>query len=122
MVDLAYNDNEDEHKNFADTLGALQGRIVKGTVNKNTLNAYYIGIELEQKFPNSKQFGEYFLKADCTGSGTGNSQRSKNRVVVKVDANGRLVENTGWVWRHDNRVEKLGVGFSRRAQFFRGMV
>ena len=122
MVDLIYLENEQEHKNFADTLGALQGRIVKGIVTKDTANSYYIGLELLQKFPGSKLEGEYFLKADSTGAGSGNSQRSKNRVVVKVDSAGKLIENTGWVWRHDNRVEKLGAGFFRRAQFYRGMV
>lgn len=105
MVDLVYNENEQEHKNFADTLGALQGRIVKGSVTKDTANAYYIGLELLQKFPGSKLVGEYFLKADSTGAGSGNSQRSKNRVIVKVDSTGKLIENTGWVWRHDNRIE-----------------
>ena len=122
MVDLVYNENELEHKNFADTLGALQGRIVKRSVTKDTANAYYIGLELLQKFPGSKLVGEYFLKADSTGSGSGNSQRSKNRVIVKVDSTGKLIENTGWVWRHDDRIEKLGAGFFKRAQFFRSMV
>ena len=41
MVDLAYNENVLEHKNFADTLGGLQARVVKGTVTSKTANSYY---------------------------------------------------------------------------------
>ncbi len=122
MPDLIYNENEQEHKNFADTLGGLQGRVVKGIVTRSTEHAYYIGLEIEAKFPGSKTGGEYFLKCDATGSGSGNSQRSKNRVVVKVDSSGKLIENTGWIWRHDNRVEKMGAGFFARAKVFRAFV
>lgn len=122
MPDLVYNPNEREHVNFADTLGTLQGRVAKGTVNKNTLNAYYIGLELTAKFPGSKTGGEYFLKMDATGQGSGNSQRSKNRVIVKVDAVGGLIEGEAWIWRHDNRIEKLGSGFFTRAKMLRSMV
>ena len=122
MPDLIYNPNEQEHVNFADTLGTLQGRVVKGTVNKNTANAYYMGVELLAKFPGSKTGGEYFLKMDATGHGTGNSQRSKNRLVVKVNAAGGLIEGEAWVWRHDNRIEKLGSGFFARAKMLRSMV
>jgi len=122
MPDLVYNANEREHVNFADTLGALQGRVVKGTVNKSSANAYYMGVELLAKFPGAKTGGEYFLKADATGQGTGNSERSKNRVIVKVNAAGGLIEGEAWIWRHDNRIEKLGSGFFTRAQMFRKMV
>lgn len=122
MVDLVYNGNEREHVNFADTLGMLQGRVVKGLVTSKTPHAYYIGLELLAKFPGAKAKDEMFLKADATGSGTGNSQRSKNRVIVRVDSTGTLVEGEAWIWRHDNRVEKLGEGFFKRAEMHRKLV
>ena len=92
MPDLTYNPNEREHVNFADTLGTLQGRVAKGTVNKSTANAYYIGVELLAKYPGSKSGGEYFLKMDATGHGSGSSERSKNRLIVKVTSAGGLIE------------------------------
>ncbi|WP_374393317.1 hypothetical protein [Tabrizicola sp.] len=122
MPDLTYNPNEREHVNFADTLGTLQGRVAKGTVNKSTANAYYIGVELLAKYPGSKSGGEYFLKMDATGHGSGSSERSKNRLIVKVNSVGGLIEGEAWVWRHDNRIEKLGSGFFTRAKMLRGMV
>ena len=122
MPDLTYNPNEREHVNFADTLGTLQGRVAKGTVNKSTANAYYIGVELLAKYPGSKSGGEYFLKMDATGHGSGSSERSKNRLIVKVTSAGGLIEGEAWVWRHDNRIEKLGSGFFTRAKMVRGMV
>ena len=122
MPDLTYNPNEREHVNFADTLGTLQGRVAKGTVNKSTANAYYIGVELLAKYPGSKSGGEYFLKMDATGHGSGSSERSKNRLIVKVNSVGGLIEGEAWVWRHDNRIEKLGSGFFTRAKMLRSMV
>lgn len=120
MVDLAYNSNEREHVNFADTLGGLQRGIVKGTIHANTDHAYYIGLELLQKFPNARGVGEKFLKCDATGAGAGNG-RSKNRVVTKVNSAGALIEGEAWIWRHDNRVEKMGKGFFERAVMYRNM-
>ena len=122
MPDLTYNPNEQEHVNIADTQGTLQGRVAKGTVNKSTANAYYIGVELLAKYPGSKSGGEYFLKMDATGHGSGSSERSKNRLIVKVNSAGGLIEGEAWVWRHDNRIEKLGSGFFTRAKMLRGMV
>ena len=122
MPDLTYNPNEREHVNFADTLGTLQGRVAKGTVNKSTANAYYIGVELLAKYPGSKSGGEYFLKMDATGHGSGSSERSKNRLIVKATSAGGLIEGEAGVWRHDNRIEKLGSGFFTRAQMLRKMV
>jgi hypothetical protein len=122
MPDLVYNENEREHVNFADTLGELQGGIVKGTFNRNSPNAYYMGIELLETYPTARGVGEVFLKKDAVGSGSGNSQRSKNRLIVKTDSTGKLIENEAWVWRHDNRILKLGAGFFKRAATMRAFV
>ena len=116
---LAYNENDLEHKNFADTLGQLQGEVIKGTINQNSPNAYYIGLELVDAYPMARGPNEIFLKKDATGSGSGNSQRSKNRLIVKVNAAGKLIEGEAWVWRHDNRIQKLGPGFFTRAEIMR---
>ncbi|MBL8675302.1 MAG: hypothetical protein JNL07_10470 [Rhodospirillales bacterium] len=117
--ELLYAENDQNHKNHADTLGQLQGGIVKGTINGDTPNAPYTGFELLREFPTAKPAGFKFLKKDCTGSGTGNSQRSKNRIVVLVDAAGQLVEGEAWLWRHDDRVLKLTKGFFERAKGMR---
>jgi hypothetical protein len=119
---LKYLEADRSHQNDADTLGQLQGGVVKGTITDKTPNAYYIGVELLAEFPMAKPPGFKFLKKDCTGSGTGKSDRSKNRIVVLVDASGQLVEGEGWLWRHDNRVLKLSPGFFVRAQFLRSLV
>ena len=121
-VVLAYSENDQEHKSWADDLGLLQGGIVKGTTNSDTPNAYYMGIELLAEYPAARAQGEKFLKKDCTGKGSGNSTRSKNRVVVKIDANGALIEGAAWLWRHDNRVVQLGPGFFKRAEMMRNFV
>ena len=115
MPDLTYSENDREHVNFADSLGQLQGQITKGSTTKDTAHSYYMGAELLVAYPGSKSGGEYFLKIDGVGSGKSKDGRSTNRIIVKVDANGTLIENTGWVWRHDNRVMKLSAGFFTRA-------
>jgi hypothetical protein len=119
---LQYAENDQNHKNHADTLGQLQGGVVKGKITDKTANAYYIGVELLAEFPGAKPPDCKFLKKDCTGSGSGNSARSKNRIVVLVDASSNLVEGEAWLWRHDNRVLKLGAGFFERAKFMRSIV
>lgn len=119
---IAYNENDHEKKTWADDLGQLQGGIIKGTITSTSPNAYFMGLELLKEFPNAKADGEYFLKKDGVGKGSGNSSRSKNRIIVKVDAGGALVENTGWLWRHDDRVLALGSGFFTRAQMMRKFI
>lgn len=119
--ELQYAENDNNHRCHGDTLGQLQGGIVKGTITDQTANAYYIGVELLKEFPTAKPTGHKFLKKDCTGSGTGKSTRSKNRIVVRVDASGALVEGEAWLWRHDDRVLKLGKGFFERAKTLRSI-
>jgi hypothetical protein len=99
----------------------LQRGVAKGTITDKTANAYYSGHELLAEFPGAEPSGHKFLKKDCTGSGSGNSQRSKNRIIVLVDGSSNLVEGEAWLWRHDNRVLKLGNGFFERAKFMRNM-
>lgn len=123
---LDYNDNNREHVNVADNLGLLLGGIDKGTVTRNTPNAYYLGIELEKADPgNVRDAGEYYLKKDSIDQNRkkslGQNTRSSNRVVVKVTLDGRPVEGEAWLWRHDGRVEKLGSGFFKRAQTMRNL-
>lgn len=115
---LTFNANDREHKNFADTLGILQGRVVTGDVTTDTENADYHGHELEAAFPGSKGTGA-FLKADCTGAGETKTGRSQNRIVVKVDDARELVEGAAWLWRHDARVLQLDSGFFQAAQTMR---
>ena len=73
-------------------------------------NAYYMGVELLKEFPEANAGGKTFLKADCVGSGKTPNGRSQNRIVVAVK-DGKVVEGEAWLWRHDNRVLKLGPGF-----------
>jgi len=94
---------------------------VKGRRTKKTANAYYIGLELLKEFPTAKGTGEYFLKKDSTFTGKSNFSRSTNRIIVKVDAQDKLIENEAWIWRHDDRILKLGAGFFKRAVMYREM-
>jgi hypothetical protein len=80
-----------------------------------------MGIELLAADPSARGPDETFLKKDTPGKGTGNSERSKNRVVVKIDADDTLIENQAWRWRHDDRILKLGKGFFVRAKMLREM-
>lgn len=118
---LKFNENEREHKNFADTLGTLQGRVVTGAVTEDTEHAYYKGVELLEVFPDAKGDGK-FLKADCTGAGKAKNGRSQNRIIVKIDSSGTLVEGEAWVWRHDDRVLKLDAGFFAAAKTMRSYI
>ena len=121
MHETPYNDNDREHQNWADTLGQLQRGIVRKLINRATENAYYMGIELLAADPLARSPGEIFLKKDAPGKGKDNSERSTNRVVVKIDGNDTLIENQAWLWRHDDRVLKLGKGFFERAKMLRNM-
>lgn len=120
---LTYNDGILDHKCHASTLGLLQRGIDKGHITaerKPGNHAYYAGHELLKLFPLAKSGGITFLKADCTGSGKVPGGRSKNRIVVAVK-DGKVVDGEAYLWRHDDRVLKLGPNFFTRATMFRKM-
>ena len=122
MNDTLYNENDQDHKSWADTLGQLQAEVVKGTRTLQTAHAYFGGFELLAIDPSARGEGENFIKKDATGSGKVKGGRSKNRVIVKVDAAGALIEGQAWVWRHDDRFLKLGAGFFKRAKMMRDYI
>lgn len=113
---LTYNDNEQEHKGFADTLGQLQGGIEAGTYTRDTMHAYYAGHELRDQ---GESWNGIYLKKDCSGSGKTVHGRSQNRIIVKTTAEGELVEDWAVAWRHDNRLLLLDTGFFKRAKMMR---
>jgi hypothetical protein len=114
---LIYNDNNQEHRGFADSLGQLQGGIIKGTLTRNSTHAYYAGHEMKNQGESWTQ-GDYHLKADCTGKGKG-SGRSQNRVIVRMAKGDTLTEGWAVAWRHDDRLLKLSDGFFTRAASIR---
>lgn len=116
LTALTYNDNEQEHKGFADTLGQMQGQIIKGTLTKDTSHAYYAGHELRAEGVN---FNGTYLKKDCPGKGQTANGRSQNRIIVAIGTDGNLVENWAVAWRHDNRLLQLSDGFFTRAKSMR---
>ena len=118
---IKYNDNEQEHRGFGDTLGRTQGLIIAGKLTRNSSHAYYAGHELK-KYGESWSRGEYHLKMDCPGSGKTKFGRSKNRIIVRIDNEGNLVEGWAVAWRHDDRLLKLGSGFFDRGQMMRDFV
>jgi hypothetical protein len=118
---LKYNDNEQEHRGFGDTLGQTQGQIIKGTLTQATAHAYYAGHELKTAGETWNP-GEFHLKKDCTGSGKTPNGRSQNRIIVRIDANGALVEGWAVAWRHDDRLLKLDDGFFKRAKTMRDYI
>jgi hypothetical protein len=81
---LKYNDNEQEHRGFADTLGQAQGLILMGKLTRETAR--------------------------------------QNRIIVRLDTNGALVEGWAVAWRHDDRLLKLDDGFFKRAQSMRKLL
>ena len=118
LGNLTYNDNDQEHKNFADTLGQMQGNIEKGKLTKDTSHAYYAGHELRDA---GVTWDGIYLKADCPGKGKTVQGRSQNRIVVKVK-DGALIENWAGAWRHDDRLLLLDKGFFTRAKTMRDFV
>lgn len=118
---LKYNDNEQEHRGFGDTLGQAQGLIVAGKLTRDSAHAYYAGHEL-RNHGESWNRGEFHLKKDCTGSGKTANGRSQNRIIVRIGADGNLVEGWAVAWRHDNRLLKLDEGFFKRAQSMRSYI
>jgi len=115
---LPYNDNEQEHKNFADTLGQMQGQIVKGTLTRTSSHAYYAGHELRDQ---GVSWNGIYLKRDCPGKGKTANGRSQNRIIVPCTADGALVEDWAIAWRHDDRLLQLGTGFFTRAKMMRSL-
>lgn len=113
---LTYNDNEQEHKGFADTLGQMQGQIIKGTLTKDTSHAYYAGHELRAE---GVSFAGTYLKKDCAGKGKTANGRSQNRIIVAIGTDGKLVEDWAVAWRHDDRLLQLSEGFFKRAKTMR---
>jgi hypothetical protein len=118
---LKYNDNEQEHRGFADTLGQTQGLILTGKLTSKTAHAYYAGHELKTQGEKWEK-GEFHLKKDCPGAGKTKMGRSQNRIIVRIDTNGQLVEGWAVAWRHDDRLLKLGDGFFKRAESMRNLL
>jgi hypothetical protein len=116
LTTLTYQDNEQEHRGFADTLGQLQGGIIMGTLTRNTTHAYYAGHELQKQ---GIQFNGLYLKKDCPGNGQTATGRSQNRIIVAVGTDGKLIENWAVAWRHDDRLLHLSDGFFERAKTMR---
>lgn len=116
---LTYNENEQEHKNFADTLGQMQGQILKGTLTKDTSHAYYAGHELRAE---GVTFNGVYLKKDCPGKGETKNGRSQNRIIVATTTDGTLVEDWAVAWRHDDRLLQLSDGFFKRAKSMRDYI
>lgn len=116
LTTLTYNENEQEHKNFADTLGQMQGQIIKGTLTSSTSHAYYAGHELRDA---GVTFTGTYLKRDCPGSGKTALGRSQNRIIVAVGTDGTLIEDWAVAWRHDDRLLQLSDGFFKRAKSMR---
>jgi hypothetical protein len=119
LTTLTYNDNEQEHKSFADTLGQMQGMILKGTLTKDTSHAYYAGHELRTA---GVTFSGVYLKKDCPGKGATANGRSQNRIVVATTTDGKLVEDWAVAWRHDDRLLELSDGFFKRAKTMRDYI
>jgi hypothetical protein len=118
LTTLTYNDNEQEHRGFADTLGQMQGQIIKGTLTSQTSHAYYAGHELQKQ---GVQFNGTYLKKDCPGNGKTKMGRSQNRIIVAIGTDGVLVENWAVAWRHDDRLLQLSDGFFERAKSMRAL-
>lgn len=119
LVTLKYNDNDNEHRCVADTLGTMQGRIVKGTLTRDTSHAYYAGHELRD---NGITWQGIYLKADCPGTGKTKYGRTQNRVIVAVTSEGVLVEDWAVFWRHDSRLMTLDKGFFTRGKTWRDYI
>jgi hypothetical protein len=119
LPSLTYNQNELEHRNFADTLGQMQALIEKGKLTKDSTNALYTGHELVRA---GVFWDGLYLKKDCPGEGKTKMGRSQNRVIVRVTKEGTLVEDWAVAWRHDNRLLQLDRGFFERAKFMRDLV
>lgn len=115
LPSLKYNDNEQEHRGFADTLGSAQGLFLAGKLTRDTSHAYYGGHELKDQGEVWDR-GAYHLKRDCPGAGKTAMGRSQNRVIVRIGSDGKLVENWAVAWRHDNRLLQLDAGFFKRAE------
>jgi hypothetical protein len=118
LTTLTYNDNVQEHRGFADTLGQAQGLIVSGKLTSQTAHAYYAGHELRDHGEAWPQ-GAFHLKKDCPGSGDTKFGRSQNRIIVRIGSDGVLIEDWAVAWRHDDRLMKLDAGFFKRAQGMR---
>ncbi|MFI8746798.1 hypothetical protein ACIGKL_16755 [Pseudomonas sp. NPDC077186] len=119
LTTLKYNDNDQEHRGFADTLGQMLGLIDKGKLDRNTSHAYYAGHELRDS---GVTWSGHFLKRDCPGSGKTKLGRSQNRVIVNIDSNDDLVEGWAVAWRHDDRLLLLDAGFFKRAAQMRDYI
>jgi hypothetical protein len=116
---LKYNDNEMEHRGFADTLGRMQGLIDVGKLTRNTSHAYYAGHELRDS---GVKWEGYYLKTDCPGSGKTKLGRSQNRIIVAMTRQDALIDDWAVAWRHDDRLLQLDAGFFKRAQSMRDFV
>jgi hypothetical protein len=118
LTNETYNDNNQEHRSWGDTLGQTQALIETGKLTKDTSHAYYAGHELRDA---GVSWDGIYLKKDCPGKGATVHGRSQNRIVVKVK-DGTLVEDWAVLWRHDSRLLLLSDGFFKRGKTMRDYI
>ena len=119
LTKCTYNDNDQEHRSWGDTLGQMQGQIEKGTLTKDTSHAYYSGHELRAV---NVSWDGIYLKKDCPGKGKTANGRSQNRIIVRLTSDGKLVEDWAVAWRHDDRLLQLDEGFFKRGKTMRDYI
>jgi hypothetical protein len=119
IFELPYNEKERVYLGYAITLGKLQAAIEIGEISHRSENANFVGDEL-RKLANDRNYDKiprygYFLKADCSGGGQFVHGRSRNRIIVCLDANHVLMENWALLWDHAETFKILGSGFFVKA-------
>ena len=117
---LEYNDNVSEHRNIAGSLAALMVMVEKNGVDtKNISHMYYAGHELCRVDQSAIKWKDvqkgFFVKKDVPGKGKTTHGRTQNRVVAPVNKDGVQLQGIAWLWRHDERIIRLGTGFFTRA-------
>ena len=106
---LWFSEQDRFHRGICKALGQLLAGVAAGHVTPDSAGARCEVPPVDD--PDALRGGAAFLKADLPVAPPNGPATGPVRLVVQVDARGRAVPGTAWIWMPDDRMARLSEAF-----------